>query len=178
MASRSPRYETRGIADLGHSSDGPSWIDLAEIRVSRTESEFAPLSQPTSATKSANSRRREPTSFNQLFRSGEQRRRNFEAQRLGSLEVDHQLEFGRLHDREVGGLLTFEDPTGVDAGLTICIGNAGTVAHQYSGSDMLSPRRYRRYCIAFRQRGELSRLAGKECVLANDHCPSTAIGQG
>jgi hypothetical protein len=30
--------ETRRTADLGHSSDGPSWIHLAEIRVSRTES--------------------------------------------------------------------------------------------------------------------------------------------
>src|SRR5205823_14337134 len=35
------RDETRRTADLGHSSDGPSWIDLAEIRVSTTESRFA-----------------------------------------------------------------------------------------------------------------------------------------
>ncbi|MGO9356247.1 MAG: hypothetical protein ACLP1D_01070, partial [Xanthobacteraceae bacterium] len=28
-------------ADLDHSSDGPSWIDLAEIRVNTTESRFA-----------------------------------------------------------------------------------------------------------------------------------------
>jgi hypothetical protein len=27
--------------DLGHSSDGPSWIDLAENRVITTESRFA-----------------------------------------------------------------------------------------------------------------------------------------
>jgi hypothetical protein len=33
--------ETRRIADLGHSSDGPSWLAPAEIRVSRTESRFA-----------------------------------------------------------------------------------------------------------------------------------------
>src|SRR4051794_17945672 len=33
--------ETRRTADLGHSSDGPSWIDLAEIRVNITESRFA-----------------------------------------------------------------------------------------------------------------------------------------
>jgi choline dehydrogenase-like flavoprotein len=32
--------EPRRTVDLGHSSDGPSWIDLAEIRVSRTESRF------------------------------------------------------------------------------------------------------------------------------------------
>ena len=32
--------ETRRTVDLGHSSDGPSWIDLAEIRVNTTESRF------------------------------------------------------------------------------------------------------------------------------------------
>ena len=33
--------ETRRTVDLGHSSDGPSWIDLAEIHVNATESCFA-----------------------------------------------------------------------------------------------------------------------------------------
>src|SRR4051812_9639064 len=32
--------KTRRTVDLGHSSDGPSWIDLAEIRVNTTESRF------------------------------------------------------------------------------------------------------------------------------------------
>jgi hypothetical protein len=35
---------------LGHSSDGPSWIDLAENRVTTTESRFSRLSQLTFAT--------------------------------------------------------------------------------------------------------------------------------
>ena len=30
--------KTRRTVDLGHSSDGQSWIDLAEIRVTTTES--------------------------------------------------------------------------------------------------------------------------------------------
>jgi hypothetical protein len=30
--------QTRRTVDLGHSSDGPSWIDLAAIRVNTTES--------------------------------------------------------------------------------------------------------------------------------------------
>src|SRR5450631_793699 len=40
---REPRRqdETRRTVDLGHSSDGPSWIDLAEIRINTTESRFA-----------------------------------------------------------------------------------------------------------------------------------------
>src|ERR1700688_2623728 len=40
---REPRRqdETRRTVDLGHSSDGPSWIDLVAIRVKTTESSFA-----------------------------------------------------------------------------------------------------------------------------------------
>src|SRR3984885_2000871 len=40
---RGPRRqdETRRTVDPGHSSDGPSWIDLAENRVTTTESRFA-----------------------------------------------------------------------------------------------------------------------------------------
>ena len=42
-------------------------------------------------------------------------RRHFEAERLSGLEIDHQLEFGGLLDRQVGRLLAFKNPAGVDA---------------------------------------------------------------
>src|SRR5262245_20010261 len=40
-----------------------------------------------------------PASFDHLVGPGEQRRRNFKAKRPTRLEIDDQLEFGRLHDR-------------------------------------------------------------------------------
>ena len=48
--------------------------------------------------------------------AAEQGGRNFEAERLCRVEVDHQLELGRLHDRKVRGLRALEDASGVDAG--------------------------------------------------------------
>src|SRR5258705_941613 len=59
--------------------------------------------------------------------------RDGEAERLGGLEVDHQLERGRLHDWEVSGLGTFEDLPGVNADLTIDGREARPVADQAAG---------------------------------------------
>ena len=45
--------------------------------------------------------------------------RHGEAEGLGGLEVDHQLKYGRLLDRQIGGLGTLQDLPGVNSGLAI-----------------------------------------------------------
>ena len=45
------------------------------------------------------------------------RRGHVEAERLGGLEVDDELELGRLLHRQVGGLLALENAVGVDTRL-------------------------------------------------------------
>src|SRR6186997_86153 len=60
-------------------------------------------------------------SFNHLVRARVKVRRNVEVLRLGCLQIDYQLESGRLHHREVGGLGTLENATNIDAGLAIGI---------------------------------------------------------
>ena len=42
--------------------------------------------------------------FERLIGSGEKRERNRQSNRLGSFEVDHQVELGRLLHWHVGGL--------------------------------------------------------------------------
>src|SRR6516162_2155718 len=52
-----------------------------------------------------------------------------EAERLGSGEVDHEIKLGRLHDREVGRLLSLENSPGIDAALAIPINETCSVTH-------------------------------------------------
>src|SRR5215813_11840170 len=68
--------------------------------------------------------------FDHLVGDGEQPRREAEAECPGGVEVDHELELGRLHDREVGGLLALENPAGVHTGLAIFHGYDCSVAYQ------------------------------------------------
>src|SRR3974377_501301 len=65
-----------------------------------------------------------------LVRLGGQIRWHLEAKRLGGLEVDDELKFGRLHHRQVSGLLALENPPGVDTDLAIAIAVIGAVDHQ------------------------------------------------
>src|SRR5436305_12417272 len=73
-----------------------------------------------------------------LVRNGEHPRRDSEAECLGGVEVDHELEFGGPGDRQVARLLALENPPSVDADLAIGIGKAGSVAHQAAGCGTLA----------------------------------------
>ena len=57
--------------------------------------------------------------FDHLVGAAEQRERKREAERLGGIEVDDQLDFGGLLDRQVGRLLALENAAGVDAGAMV-----------------------------------------------------------
>ena len=60
-------------------------------------------------------------SFDHLVGAREQHGRHGEAEHPGGLGVDDQLELGRLHDRQVGGLGALEDPPDIDADLAVGI---------------------------------------------------------
>src|SRR5215469_13489389 len=65
-----------------------------------------------------------------LVRFGGEIWRDLDAERFGSLEVDNELKFDRLHHRKVAGLFNLENPPDVDADLAIAIAEVGPVAHQ------------------------------------------------
>ena len=54
-------------------------------------------------------------SFDHLVGAGEQRLRHCQAKCFRGLQVDEQLELGRLLNWQIGWLLTLEDPSGINA---------------------------------------------------------------
>ena len=65
--------------------------------------------------------------FDQFVGGDEQLFRHSKAEHPGGLGVDDQLELARLHDRQVGGLRTFEDAPSVEADLRLRIRDVGSV---------------------------------------------------
>src|SRR5262249_18325868 len=79
-------------------------------------------------------------SFDQIVGAALQRHRNGEAERLRGLEVDDELDFRGLLNRQIGGLFAFEDAAGVDADLAKQLRNIGSIAHQTTGRGELAIR--------------------------------------
>src|SRR5437870_5375073 len=104
--------------------------------------------------------------------------RHVEAQNLGGLEVDHQLERARLHDRQVGRLGAVENLAGVNADLTIRGGNAGSVADQAASQGEFAPWRHDGKRIAGRQRDDLIAPAGEKDIAIGEERPCLLASNG
>ena len=68
--------------------------------------------------------------FDHLVGAAKYRNWDGDAERFSGFEIDIKLHFGGLHHRQVAGLLTLENPPGIDAGLAIALAEVGTIAHQ------------------------------------------------
>ena len=68
--------------------------------------------------------------FDHAVNAEQERLRHGEAESLDGLEIDEELELGRLHGRQVSRFFALEDTTYIEAGLPKTLGLIGTVAHQ------------------------------------------------
>ena len=95
------------------------------------------LIEPRESTRSG----RSPALLDNLVGAHQHRVRHSEAERLGGLEVDDQLEGRRLLDRQIGGLGAFEDRSRVSADQAKGRSEACSIADQAAGSGEFTPRK-------------------------------------
>ena len=88
----------------------------------------------------------------------------------GGLVIDDQLQLGRLHHRQVGGFRALEDSPGIEPGLTPCIRNAGSIAHQPAVFGKLAIWKGRRDTVACCQIHYLDEPAGGNPQTDCAHC--------
>ena len=93
-----------------------------------------------------------PSLFDHLVSEREQLVGYIDAERLGGLEIDHQLEFGRLGYRQFSGFRPLENAASVDASLMRCIRAGACVANQSARGDEVAIRVHRRKPMTRRQR--------------------------
>ena len=112
-----------------------------------------------------------PGLFDNLVGAGEERLRYGEAERLGGLQIDDQLEFGRLlgpADRRAWRPEDLADPRPQLGGIGPT-GRLGPIAGPIRRPRPLLPQTIdRRQCVALRQCRELIALIVEECVIGRD----------
>src|SRR5262249_53622492 len=116
-------------------------------------------------------KRTSPFLFDHLVGATLYRLRHGNAECFGGLEVDIQLEFSRLLDRQVSRLIALENPASIIAGQAVRFRRAPSVAQQTSSHDELPTVIDRRHSVADRQRSELFASACKKWF-RGDHEPA------
>src|SRR5262245_54253121 len=110
-----------------------------------------------------------------LIGSGEDRRRDGQPEGFGGLEVDDELELGRLLDRQIGGLGTLENLVHVNGSAPVEVKNVRAIRHEATGVDMELQGEHRRQVAPCREPCNLLSLGGtSECwVQQNDESAGT-----
>src|SRR6516165_2619770 len=100
--------------------------------------------------------------FNNLISAGKERMWHSEAKRLGGLEVDHQLEFGRTLHWKVGGLFALKDAIHVASSLPVPINRVRSVRDEATVSDVVTGLIDCRQSVSRRQRDDQIAIIGRQ----------------
>src|SRR5215510_7636420 len=103
-------------------------------------------------------------SLNHLIRPRQQRWWDRQAESLGSLEVDDELELRRLLDRQVGGFRALEDLVHIGGDAPEHVGEKWRIGHQPPGQHVFLPEVKRRKPTLSSERHNLRAVSVEEVV--------------
>src|SRR5262249_15674286 len=101
-----------------------------------------------------------------------------DAKGFGCLQIDQQLDFRDLLDRQIGRFVALEDASGIDTGLTVGFHKAASVAHQPAGESEVARLVDRGQRVAEGEGGELFTMSGKEGIGGDDQTAYPQLEQG
>jgi hypothetical protein len=101
-----------------------------------------------------------------------------QAERLRGLEIDDQLEPGRLFDRQIGGFGARQNPTDIDPDPAKHDGEAGSIADQPAGRGEFAPLIDRRNGMTLCQRYELLAPAQEKSIGTDNERSSLQLDKG
>src|SRR5262249_992080 len=102
-----------------------------------------------------------------------QRRGNFEAERLRGPEIDDQLDFRDLLDRQVGGLFTLENATRIKSDLSVLLDQTGPVTDKPARHYEFTIPVHGRNSIACRECSDLLNSAVEKKITTDEQRPNS-----
>src|SRR5262249_36279340 len=117
-------------------------------------------------------------SFDHLVGEREQLVWDGQAERLGRLEIDHQLKLSRLLNRKIGRLVTSENPADIGPRLAIGSSDARSIADQAAGCRKNPPSKNCRYRMTGGHLHELLAPTIEERIVADDERGDVQLHKG
>ena len=106
--------------------------------------------------------------FNHLIGGNQKRLWHGQAERFRGVQVDDELKFGRLHNRQVGGLLALENPSHIDPGLVIAVGKLRSISDEAARGHVFLLPIHHRDGVTRRKRDKVLVPGAEEWIVAEN----------